>query len=108
MPETLSGQCPERLINTRSCIPIHIYLLMMDSKYLISFDLRSIIPAGQETSVGELVRQAFLGGISAWANWLKKWVFDTAVLSIFLILDSTHILEKCYMGMGVITNEVFD
>ena len=38
----------------------------------------------------------------------KKWVFDTVVLSNFLISDSEHILEKRYEGRGVITPEVYD
>lgn len=38
----------------------------------------------------------------------KQWVFDTAVLSNFLIADSAHILEKRYKGRGVITTEVYD
>lgn len=38
----------------------------------------------------------------------KKWVFDTVVLSNFLLSDSTHILEKRYKGRGVITTEVYD
>ena len=38
----------------------------------------------------------------------KQWVFDTVVLSNFLISDSTHILEKRYQGRGVITPEVYD
>ena len=37
----------------------------------------------------------------------KQWVFDTVVLSNFLISDSVHILEKRYNGMGVITAEVY-
>jgi len=37
----------------------------------------------------------------------KKWVFDTVVLSNFLISDSVHILEKRYKGRGVITPEVY-
>lgn len=38
----------------------------------------------------------------------KQWVFDTVVLSNFLISSSTHILEKRYKGRGVITVEVYD
>ena len=38
----------------------------------------------------------------------KQWVFDTVVLSNFLISDSVHILEKRYKGRGVITSEVYD
>lgn len=38
----------------------------------------------------------------------KQWVFDTVVLSNFLISDSAHILEKRYKGRGVITTEVYD
>ena len=38
----------------------------------------------------------------------KQWVFDTVVLSNFLISDSAHILEKRYKGRGVITSEVYD
>lgn len=38
----------------------------------------------------------------------KQWVFDTVVLSNFLISDSAHILEKRYKGQGVITIEVYD
>ena len=37
----------------------------------------------------------------------KQWVFDTVVLSNFLISDSAHILEKRYKGRGVITTEVY-
>jgi len=38
----------------------------------------------------------------------KQWVFDTVVLSNFLISDSAYILEKRYKGMGVITAEVYN
>ncbi len=38
----------------------------------------------------------------------KQWVFDTVVLSNFLISDSAYILEKRYKGHGVITPEVYD
>ncbi len=38
----------------------------------------------------------------------KKWVFDTVVLSNFLISDSVHILEKRYKGRGLITPEVYN
>jgi len=38
----------------------------------------------------------------------KLWVFDTVVLSNFLISDSVNILEKRYKGRGVITSEVYD
>ncbi len=38
----------------------------------------------------------------------KQWVFDTVVLSNFLLSDSVHILEKRYKGRGVITPEVYD
>jgi predicted nucleic acid-binding protein len=37
----------------------------------------------------------------------KQWVFDTVVLSNFLISGSVHILEKRYKGRGVITAEVY-
>jgi predicted nucleic acid-binding protein len=38
----------------------------------------------------------------------KQWVFDTVVLSNFLIANAAHILEKRYQGRGVITPEVYD
>lgn len=38
----------------------------------------------------------------------KQWIFDTVVLSNFLISDSIHILEKRYKGRGVITTEVYN
>jgi predicted nucleic acid-binding protein len=38
----------------------------------------------------------------------KKWVFDTVVLSNFLLSDSVFILEKRYHGRGVITWHVYD
>ena len=38
----------------------------------------------------------------------KQWVFDTAVLSNFLLSDSAHILEKRYKSHGVITPAVYD
>lgn len=38
----------------------------------------------------------------------KQWVFDTVVLSNFLISDSAYILEKRYKGRGAITSEVYD
>ena len=38
----------------------------------------------------------------------KLWVFDTVVLSNFLISDSANILEKRYSNRGVITTEVYD
>ena len=38
----------------------------------------------------------------------KQWVFDTVVLSNFLLSDSSSILEKRYKGMGVITSEVYN
>ncbi|NQU65399.1 MAG: hypothetical protein HQ517_14110 [SAR324 cluster bacterium] len=38
----------------------------------------------------------------------KKWIFDTVVLSNFLLSDTIFILEKRYAGRAVITNEVFD
>lgn len=38
----------------------------------------------------------------------KKWVFDTVVLSNFLISDAAYILEKRYNGHGVITSAVYD
>ena len=38
----------------------------------------------------------------------KKWVFDTVVLSNFLLTDAIFILEKRYAGRAIITNEVFD
>ena len=38
----------------------------------------------------------------------KQWVFDTVVLSNFLLSDATHILEKRYRGHGVITSAVYD
>lgn len=37
-----------------------------------------------------------------------KWVFDTVVLSNFLIADAAQILEKRYQGEGVITLEVYN
>ncbi len=38
----------------------------------------------------------------------KKWVFDTVVLSNFLLSDSAYILEDRYNGCGIVTWEVFD
>lgn len=38
----------------------------------------------------------------------SKWVFDTVVLSNFLLSDSIFILEKRYRKRGIITWEVFD
>lgn len=38
----------------------------------------------------------------------KQWVFDSVVLSNFLISDSVHILEKRYKSMGVVTSEVYN
>jgi predicted nucleic acid-binding protein len=37
-----------------------------------------------------------------------QWVFDTVVLSNFLISDSAYILEKRYQGKGIITSEVYN
>lgn len=37
----------------------------------------------------------------------KKWVFDTVVLSNFLLSDSTFILEKRYRNRAIITWEVY-
>ncbi|MGA1867664.1 MAG: hypothetical protein ACMUJM_03855 [bacterium] len=37
-----------------------------------------------------------------------KWVFDTVVLSNFLLSDSLFILEERYRTRGIITWEVFD
>ncbi len=38
----------------------------------------------------------------------KKWVFDTVVLSNFLLSDSVFILEQRYKKCGIVTWEVFD
>ena len=38
----------------------------------------------------------------------KKWIFDTVVLSNFLLADAITVLEKRYAGHAVITNEVFN
>ncbi|MGA1870185.1 MAG: hypothetical protein ACMUJM_16735 [bacterium] len=38
----------------------------------------------------------------------SKWIFDTVVLSNFLLSDSIFILEKRYHKRGIITWEVFD
>jgi len=38
----------------------------------------------------------------------KKWVFDTVVLSNFLLSNSIFILEKRYRKHGMITWEVYD
>lgn len=37
----------------------------------------------------------------------KQWVFDTVVLSNFLISNSAYILENRYKGKGIITSEVY-
>lgn len=38
----------------------------------------------------------------------KKWIFDTVVLSNFLLSDAIFVLEKRYTGQAVLTSEVFD
>ena len=38
----------------------------------------------------------------------KKWIFDSVVLSNFLLSDSEHILMKRYGSKGVIAVEVYD
>jgi len=37
----------------------------------------------------------------------KKWIFDTVVLSNFLLSDSLFLVEKRYNGKGIITSEVY-
>ena len=37
----------------------------------------------------------------------RKWIFDTVVLSNFLLSDSLFLVEKRYNGKGVITGEVY-
>ncbi|MDL1962632.1 MAG: hypothetical protein LWX01_13260 [Deltaproteobacteria bacterium] len=37
----------------------------------------------------------------------KKWIFDTVVLSNFLLSDSLFLVEKRYNGKGIITGEVY-
>ena len=38
----------------------------------------------------------------------KSWIFDTVVLSNFLLSDSIFILEKRYHGRALITWEIYD
>ena len=38
----------------------------------------------------------------------KKWIFDTVVISNFLLSDSAFILEQRYAKRGIVTWEVFD
>ena len=38
----------------------------------------------------------------------KRWLFDSAVLSNFLLSDSAFILEERYNRRGIVTWEVFD
>ncbi|MFH2132631.1 MAG: hypothetical protein ABIK68_19795 [bacterium] len=38
----------------------------------------------------------------------KKWIFDTVVLSNFLLSDALVVLEKRYTGCAILTNEVYD
>ncbi len=38
----------------------------------------------------------------------EQWVFDTVVLSNFLLSDSTFLLKERYSKRGIITREVYD
>jgi len=38
----------------------------------------------------------------------KKWIFDTVVLSNFLLSESSSILKERYNRRGIVTSEVFD
>lgn len=38
----------------------------------------------------------------------KQWIFDTVVLSNFLLVDASSVLEQRYSGKAIITGQVYD